>query len=97
MDPGGDSPKCIHCEIPLAACRGGHLGGAELYLTLRPFRAPRPGEPAASGYSVARVDATSDEITALAPLPATPPAPPAARPGGGAHFQPPAVRPVPAS
>src|SRR5690606_12498020 len=87
MDPGGDSPKRIHCEIPLAACRGGDLGGAELYLTLRPFRAPRPGEPATSGYSVARVDATSDEITALAPLPDTPPLPPGARPGGVVHFQ----------
>lgn len=87
MDPGGDSPKCIHCEIPLAACRGGDLGGAELYLTLRRFRAPRPGEPATSGYSVARVDATSGEITALAPLPDTPPLPPGARPGGVVHFQ----------
>src|SRR5690606_40063606 len=40
---------------------------------------PRPGEPATSGYSAARVDATSGEITDLAPLPDPPPPPPAAR------------------
>jgi hypothetical protein len=65
-------------------------GAPELYVTLRSGRVPRPGEPATSGDSVARVDATSGEITALVPLPETPPLPPGGRPGT-VMFQPRAV------
>ncbi|HEX7090829.1 MAG TPA: hypothetical protein VF192_11885 [Longimicrobiales bacterium] len=56
-------------------------GAPELYVALRSGRVPRPGEPATSGDSVARVDAASGEVAPLAPLPDTPPLPPGGRPG----------------